>query len=57
MTWTLEKDRVAFVQVVRGALGLNGEVLKAGDGAKILNEGLISLKGLPDAEILLFDML
>jgi hypothetical protein len=47
---------MAFVQVVRGGVNLNGEILKAGDGGKILNEGLISLKGLPDAEILLFDM-
>ena len=56
LKFPLREGRMAFVQVVRGGVNLNGEILKAGDGAKILNEGLISLKGLPDAEILLFDM-
>ena len=35
----LEAGRKAWVQVVRGAVEVNGEALKAGDGAAVENEG------------------
>ena len=54
--YTLGQGRRAYLQVVRGSLEINRQVLKSGDGARITEEGEISLKGLPDAEILLFDM-
>jgi redox-sensitive bicupin YhaK (pirin superfamily) len=58
------EDRIAdgrygWVQVARGVLTLNGEILSAGDGAAIVSGGAISL-GTPiegdGAEILLFDL-
>lgn len=53
----LAEGRVAWLQVVRGAVQLNEQVLSAGDGAAIANEPLITLRGSADAaEVLLFDM-
>lgn len=54
--YTFGQGRRAYIQVVRGSLEINRQVLKSGDGARITEECEISLKGLPDAEILLFDM-
>lgn len=49
--------RVAWLQVARGALQLNGQTLTAGDGAAISDELSITLRGAANAaEVLLFDM-
>ncbi|MBD1869312.1 pirin family protein [Oculatella sp. FACHB-28] len=54
---TLADGRVAWVQVARGAVQLNGQTLTAGDGAAISEESEITLQGAAeDAEVLLFDM-
>jgi len=54
---SLVDGRVAWLQVVRGAVQLNGRDLTAGDGAAISQESQLTLKGSSkDAEILLFDM-
>lgn len=53
----LAEDRVAWLQVARGAVQLNDQLLSAGDGAAISEENLITLQGASDtAEVLLFDM-
>jgi quercetin 2,3-dioxygenase len=53
----LGEGRVAWLQVVRGALQLNDLPLVAGDGAAITQESQITLKGTSTvAEVLLFDM-
>ncbi|WP_421654440.1 pirin family protein [Leptothermofonsia sp. ETS-13] len=53
----LASKRVAWLQVARGAVQLNGQTLTAGDGAAISNESDITLRGAAkDAEVLLFDM-
>jgi hypothetical protein len=53
----LAEDRVAWVQVARGAVQLNGQTLTAGDGAAISEESELTLQGTAqDAEVLLFDM-
>ena len=53
----LEKGRYAWLQVIRGAATLNGEQLKAGDGAAIAGEPRIEIAGKADkSEILLFDL-
>lgn len=53
----LAENRHAWVQVVKGSLELNGETLKASDGASISNETLLKMKSLSDeAEFLLFDL-
>ncbi len=55
----LAEGRGAWVQVARGSVKLNGQVLNAGDGAAIENESSITIEaGHPDmrSEILLFDL-
>jgi hypothetical protein len=52
----LAPDRRAWVQVARGAISLHGTQLAAGDGAAIEGEPAITLVGIEDAEILLFDL-
>lgn len=57
LDYTLAPGRVAWLQVSRGSMQLNDQVLMAGDGAAIAQESLITLQGsAPDAEVLLFDM-
>jgi len=52
----LKPGRHAFVQVARGSVTLNGQPLETGDGAAISDEQSISLTGVQDAEVLLFDL-
>ena len=52
----LAPGRIAWLQVARGRLRLNGEALAAGDGVAIEDETSLSLSHGKDAEILLFDM-
>ena len=56
VTHALRPDRKAWVQVARGTVGLNGQPLSQGDGAAVSDEGTLTFKGTPDAEVLLFDM-
>lgn len=54
---SLAAGRVAWLQVVRGAVQLHDRTLTAGDGAAISQESLLVLQGAADnAEVLLFDM-
>lgn len=54
---SLQAGRVAWLQVVQGAVQLNDRLLSAGDGAAISEETMIALRGAADdAEVLLFDM-
>jgi redox-sensitive bicupin YhaK (pirin superfamily) len=53
----LAPGRHAWVQVVRGAVALNGQPLGEGDGAAISDEPALSLSGADEGgEILLFDL-
>ena len=52
----LRPGRHAWLQVVRGAVTVNAQALKAGDGAEISGEARLELSGLDPAEILLFDL-
>ncbi len=52
----LQRDRHAWVQVIRGAITLNGHSLAAGDGAAISDEDKVDLKATTAAEFLLFDL-
>jgi quercetin 2,3-dioxygenase len=52
----LAKGRIGWLQVVRGAVALNGRRLAAGDGAAIEDETELAIEGLTDGEVLLFDM-
>lgn len=56
VTHELSAGRGAWIQVARGSVNLNGERLKAGDGAAVATQGALRLEGIDDAEVLLFDM-
>ena len=53
----LAADRIAWVQVARGAIRLNGELLQAGDGLAVAAAGELRIEGQSNAEVLLFDMI
>ncbi|MGZ4895144.1 MAG: pirin family protein [Candidatus Angelobacter sp.] len=53
----LRDGRYAWVQVARGAVSVNGQELKAGDGAAVSNEAKLEISGSADgSEVLLFDL-
>ncbi|HKV95623.1 MAG TPA: pirin family protein [Candidatus Angelobacter sp.] len=53
----LGDGRYAWVQVARGAVNVNGNELKAGDGAAVVQESKLQIQGSADAsEVLLFDL-
>lgn len=56
VTHTLQKGRGAWVQLVKGALDLNGKTLNAGDGAAVEDEKEIKLSAKKNSEFLLFDL-
>ncbi len=56
-THTLGAGRVAWLQVARGGLTLNGQPLVAGDGASAAGPGTLDLRfGASGGEVLLFDL-
>jgi redox-sensitive bicupin YhaK (pirin superfamily) len=55
VTHELEPNRYGWVQVTRGEVDLNGQTLKAGDGAAISDERTLTLTG-RGAEVLVFDL-
>lgn len=57
ITHEIARGRIGWVHIARGSASVNGEDLKAGDGAAIGQPDKIELTGTSDeAEILLFDM-
>ncbi|MEZ5524246.1 MAG: hypothetical protein R3E62_04660 [Pseudomonadales bacterium] len=54
--YRLADDRIAYVYVAQGRVDLNGDQLEAGDAAGLVEAKSISLTGIDDAEILLFDL-
>jgi quercetin 2,3-dioxygenase len=52
----LRAGRHAWVQVARGRVLVNGQALRAGDGAALSAEERVELEGLERAEVLLFDL-
>ncbi|RYF01647.1 MAG: pirin family protein [Comamonadaceae bacterium] len=52
----LDPARKAYVHLVRGAIEVNGEALKAGDAALLAGDALLQLRGGQDAEVLFFDL-
>jgi quercetin 2,3-dioxygenase len=49
-------DRHVWLQVARGLVTLNGQKLKAGDGAAVSRESSLQIAAQSDAEIVLFDL-
>ena len=56
LTHRLDDDRHAWVQLVRGAVLLNGTPLRAGDGAAMSKEAVLQIHATTPAELLLFDL-
>ena len=54
--YVLPHRRLAYVQVICGELGINGKIMRAGDGAKIADEAELNFLAGEDAEFLLFDL-
>jgi redox-sensitive bicupin YhaK (pirin superfamily) len=52
----LRLGRHAWLQVVRGAVEVNGEVLNTSDGAAVSGEPALRVKGVGPAEVMLFDL-
>jgi quercetin 2,3-dioxygenase len=52
----LAPGRHAWLQVARGEITANGELLNQGDGAAISSEEQLTVRGLQDSEVLLFDL-
>ncbi|WP_310417912.1 hypothetical protein [Chamaesiphon sp. OTE_8_metabat_110] len=56
ITFEMESDRFAWIQVARGIVTLNGESLREGDGVQINSPERLELTTDASAEILLFDL-
>ena len=54
--YELSPDRHAWLQVVKGAVTLNNQLLSTSDGAAVSQENFLSIQATEDAEILLFDL-
>jgi len=52
----LRPQRHAWVHVAEGEVSLNGESLRAGDGAALSDEKIVALAGKGPAQVLLFDL-
>lgn len=52
----LDAGRLAYVQVARGVVELDGERLQAGDAATVSEVNGFNLKAIESAELLLFDL-
>ena len=56
VSYELNPHRHAWLQVARGAIEVNGQSLKQGDGASISEERELTITGKEPAEVLLFDL-
>ncbi len=57
VTHSVAENRHAWIQIVKGSLELNGEILQSSDGAAISDERILEIKSLSDeTEFLLFDL-
>jgi redox-sensitive bicupin YhaK (pirin superfamily) len=56
ITHRLDDDRHAWVQVVRGAVVLNGTPLTSGDGTAVSKEAVLQFRATAAAEFLLFEL-
>ncbi|HWZ83288.1 MAG TPA: pirin family protein [Terriglobales bacterium] len=52
----LESKRHVWLQVAKGEVELNGKKLVQGDGAAVSDEKTLTIRGIKDAEVLLFDL-
>ena len=53
---SLAPGRHAWIHVVRGSVRVNGQTLKAGDGAALSEEATVRVEGVSQGEVLVFDL-
>src|SRR3989344_6574386 len=56
LSYDMGAARSLYLQVARGSVDLNGEILTAGDAAKMDKQQSIAIQALEAAELLLFDL-
>jgi redox-sensitive bicupin YhaK (pirin superfamily) len=56
LTQPCDPSRYLWIQVVEGNLSVNGETLTTGDGAAIEKASMLSLAGIDNSEVLIFDL-
>jgi redox-sensitive bicupin YhaK (pirin superfamily) len=54
--YAFDGNRRGFLQVVHGAVSIDGEQLSAGDAVATQGQPVLSLRAIEDSELLLFDM-
>ena len=52
----LDPKRLAYVHVARGEVSVNGQALKAGDAARLVDESLLKISDGKAAEVLVFNL-
>jgi redox-sensitive bicupin YhaK (pirin superfamily) len=56
VSYNLGAGRHAWIQVIKGAVNVNGTTLRAGDGAAVSEETALTFDAAEEAEIMLFDL-
>jgi redox-sensitive bicupin YhaK (pirin superfamily) len=56
LAYNLNDQHIAWLQVIKGEVKLNGKILLPGDGAAIKNEKSLVIESAVQSEILLFDL-
>jgi hypothetical protein len=56
VAYRLDRDRHAWVQVIKGSVQVNRTTLQQSDGAAISDETLLDIEAKAESEILLFDL-
>lgn len=56
LEYAIPLDRHVWIQMVKGAMDLNGYKLKAGDGAALSDEKLMTMSATKDSEFLIFNL-
>jgi len=56
LSYTFEKGRKGWIQLIKGKITLNNQLLSAGDGAAIKDEDNIEITCIENAELLFFNL-
>lgn len=56
LNYRTNKQRRIWLQVINGTLDVGSDVLNAGDGIEIQNEGVLSIEAKTSAKVILFDL-
>ena len=56
LAYPLAPGRHAWLQVLRGTVGVNGEALTAGDGVAVSAEAALTVRAANTSEVMLFDL-